>query len=300
MQIPLTKPTASDYALMLTTAMLWASAFVAIKIAVPHTGPIWLATWRVAISLIILLPFTIYRGFVLPKGLTIWIALAITSIFAVVLPFFLISWAEQEIDAGIASLLMGTGPFLSLIGSHLSTTDDRISPPKVLAVFLGFCGVFTVVGVDAFMGLGGSTLAAQIAVVAGSACYVTSGLIVRKIDLPAHALVFWVSVAGAIILLLTALLIDGAPNFALGPMTWFALIFLGVAPTGIANIFRFYLIKKVGLATFSLSVNLVPVFGLVFAALILGEQITIRTAAALLLILAGLFVSRMSFGTKKL
>jgi len=292
------KPSSNDYVLMLLTAMLWASAFVAIKIAVPHTGAIWLAAWRVIFSLIVLFPFAIYRGLVLPTTLSVWLVIAVTSLFAVVLPFFLISWAEQEIDAGIASLLMGTGPFLSLIGSHFSTSDDRISPPKVLAVFLGFCGVLTIVGPDAISGLGGSAFTAQLAVVAGSASYVTSGLIVRKINLPAHAIVFWVSACGAVILLAVAALIDGKPELSLSPTIWFALLFLGIAPTGIANIIRFYLIKKVGLTSFSLSVNLVPVFGLLFAALLLGEHITIRTALALVLILSGLFVSRMKFGAK--
>ena len=147
------------------TALVWASAFIAIKVVVPETGALWLATWRVLIGFLVLLPYALYRGFIWPTGSKVWWLIAITALFNVVIPFFLISWAEQTIDAGVASLLMGTGPFLALIGSHFSTTDDRITLPKALAVVLGFAGVMTIVGVDAVSGLGGDTLLSQLAAI---------------------------------------------------------------------------------------------------------------------------------------
>jgi hypothetical protein len=37
----------------------------------------------------------------------------------VVVPFILVAWAGKTIEASVLALLMGTGPFLALIGSHL-------------------------------------------------------------------------------------------------------------------------------------------------------------------------------------
>ena len=105
----ISKPTPLDLFLMALTAIVWASAFVAIKVVVGETGPLWLAAWRVLIGFLIMTPYVIWRGLILPTTPHVWGLLTITAIFNVVIPFFLISWAEQEIDAGIASLLMGTG-----------------------------------------------------------------------------------------------------------------------------------------------------------------------------------------------
>ena len=41
------------------------------------------------------------------------------AVLNIVIPFSLISWAGKTLDAGVLALLMGTGPFLALIGrSH--------------------------------------------------------------------------------------------------------------------------------------------------------------------------------------
>ena len=294
----ISKPTPVDYLMMGLTALVWASAFIAIKVVVPETGALWLATWRVLIGFLVLLPYALYRGFIWPKGSKIWWLIAITALFNVVIPFFLISWAEQTIDAGVASLLMGTGPFLALLGSHFSTTDDRITLPKALAVVLGFSGVLVIVGVDAVNDLGGATMLSQLAAICGAMSYVVAGLLIRKIDIPPIRLGCLVLGMGTVFLLVLATLFDGAPTMNLTPIALGSLIYLGLIPTGLGQILRFTLIKKVGYAAFSLSLNLIPVFGVSMGALLLGEVITIRTFIALILVLTGLFASRLKFGGK--
>jgi len=279
--------------MMVITAAIWASAFVAIKVAVVETGPLWLATWRVGIGFVILVPYAIWRGFVWPKGANQWLLIFTIALFNVVLPFFLISWAEQEIDAGIASLLMGVGPLMALVGSHMVTRDDRITSSKLIAVAFGFAGVITIVGVDALSGLGGRTLAAQLAMIVAAICYTISGLLIRKINIPPTSLVCLAFGAGLVQLIVAATLLEGAPNLDLSSTTMFALIYLGIIPTALGQIFRFSLIKKVGYSVFALALNLIPVFGIALGALILGEVITGRVFLALALVLAGLLISQL-------
>ena len=295
----ITKPSPFDYAMMGLTALVWASAFIAIKVVVPETGPLWLAAWRVVIGFLVLLPYAIWRGIIWPADGRMWLLIAVIAVFNVVIPFFLISWAEKTIDAGVASLLMGTGPFLALIGSHFSTNDDRITAPKMFAVVLGFMGVGLIVGVDAFSGLGGETVLSQLAAMGGALSYVVAGLLVRKTDMPPVRLGCLVLGMGSAILIALALMFDGWPTMGISALAFWSLIYLGLVPTGLGQILRFVLIKKVGYAAFSLSLNLIPVLGVGLGALLLGEIITLRTFAALVLVLAGLFISRMSFGAQK-
>ncbi len=290
----ISKPDNRDLFLMALTAFIWASAFIAIKVVVVETGPLWLAAWRVLIGFVVLLPYAIWRGWIWPGSPRMWLLIAIASLFNVVFPFFLISWAQQTIDAGVASLLMGTGPFLALIGSHIFTSDDHITWPKALAVLLGFSGVLTIVGVDALSGLGGNHTTAQLAAVGGALCYTIAGLMVRRIDMPPVRLGCIVFGIGATVLIMAALFVDGLPRTNLSSNVFWALLYLGLFPTALGQILRFTLIRRVGYAAFALALNLIPVIGVVLGALLLGEVITLRTAIALALVLSGLFIARIN------
>lgn len=287
------RATPIDIALLIAVAIIWASAFIAIKIAVPETGPLWLAAIRVSIGAIILAPYALWKGMHLPKGSRQWRLIIVMSLLNVVIPFFLISWAELTIDAGVTSLLMGTGPFLALLGSHMFTTDDRITGPKLIAVLLGFSGMLVLVGWDALTQVGAHHTLAQLAALGGCICYVIAGLIIRRIELEASSLAVLALSIGTLVLVPLALLFNGAPNLALSNDAITALLWLGIVPTGIAYILRFYLIRSVGYTTFSLSVNMIPVFGVVLGFLILNEAIKPQIVIALVLVIAGLFVARI-------
>ncbi|MEO1749880.1 MAG: DMT family transporter, partial [Pseudomonadota bacterium] len=116
----------SDLGLLVLISLIWASAFVAIKVAVPVVGPLWLAAIRVVIGCLAVLPFALRVGIELPDTMRVWLLVIAMSLLNVVIPFFLIAWAELTIDAGVTSLLMGVGPIFALMAGHFFTLDDRI------------------------------------------------------------------------------------------------------------------------------------------------------------------------------
>ncbi|MEM5500667.1 DMT family transporter [Ahrensia kielensis] len=289
---PIRKASPADLALLLFVAIIWAMAFIAIKIAVPEVGPLWLAAIRVGIGALVLAPYAIYRGMALPSSSRMWTLIIAMAILNVVIPFFLISWAELTIDAGVTSLLMGVGPFLALVSGHFFTNDDKINMRKAIGVLFGFVGVLTVVGADALSQMGDSNILGQLAALGGSLCYVTAGVLIRKIDMPPTRLAFLALLIGTVVLFPVAFLFADPISAMPSSNAMMALIFLGVLPTGVAYIIRFYLINKVGYSTFSMSINLIPVFGIFLGFLILGEPLRPQILIALALVLIGLFIAK--------
>lgn len=290
------RPTATDLSLMLLLAAVWGSAFLAIKLVVVETGPLWLATLRVVIAFLVLLPLALRKGLVWPASGRQWRLILVIMSLNVVIPFFLISWAEQFIDAGVASLLMGVGPFLALIGSHLTTTDDRLNLIKVIGAMLGFSGIVVLVGREAVYGLG-DNLIGQLAVMLAAACYVSSGLLIRKLTgFPPMRLSTLILGVASLTLLLLSLAIEGLPTEAFSAGTWWGLVYLGVFPTALGYILRYHLIQTVGMTAFSSSINLIPVFGVLLSAWLLDEPLTFNVFLALMLIVTGLFVIRRGQG----
>lgn len=286
------KPTAADVGLLLILSLIWASAFLAIKIVVPETGPFWLAAIRVGIGFLVLLPWALSVRGALPRSFAEWGLIGLIVLFNVAAPFLLIAWAELTIDAGVASLLMGSGPFMAVVASHLATRDDRLSISKLVAVALGFAGILVIVGWEA-IGRLGDNLPGQAAALLGAACYVTSGVLVRKVVRiqPLHMSVVVLFLA-LIVLATLAAAIDGIPRRDVSAEAWIWLIYLGVFPTGLAYFLRYHLIRKIGLSAFSIGVNLIPVFGIGLGAIVLGEPVSAQTVLALVLVVSGLFVAR--------
>ncbi|WP_290771751.1 DMT family transporter [Hoeflea sp.] len=284
-------PTRLDIGLMIMTSLMLASGFIAVRFAVPETGPVWLAAIRVGIGFLVLLPYAIWRGMVWPAGAAQWMLIVGMALLNVVVPFILIAWAGKAVEASVLSLLMGTGPFLALIGSHLMTDDDRLTPRKLVSVLLGFSGIMVLVGPSVLSGLAGSSLMGQIAALGASFCYVAAGLLIRRIAMPPVRLAGLALAIGSVVLIPLALITEGLPTEGYSGPVIGSLIFLGLFPTGIAYILRFSLIRTIGYTRFSLSINLVPVFGVVLGVLILGEPLSVNLIAALALVLAGLYVS---------
>jgi len=292
MQASIRKPTTADLSLLILLALIWASAFLAIKVVVVDTGPLWLATIRVVVAFIVLLPFAIYKGFVWPSTIREWKLVMLVMALNVVIPFFLISWAETKIDAGMASMLMGVGPFMALLGSHFTTQDDRISTNKLIGAILGFSGILVLVGWDAAKGLGDNLLG-QGAAILGSACYVTSGLIIRRLGrFPPIQLSAFILGLASISLLTITILFEGIPKTSYQQDTWLGLIYLGIFPTALGYILRYHLIQTIGMSAFATGLNLIPVFGVMLGAIFLDEQLTLNVLVSLTLIVTGLFIIR--------
>nr|WP_321456696.1 DMT family transporter [uncultured Cohaesibacter sp.] len=287
------KPTPLDLSLLLFLTLVWASSFISIKVAVPETGPVWLAAIRVCIGFLVLLPWTFYKGLVLPSSGKSWRNLIIISLLNVSVPFMLISWAELTITAGIASLLLGTGPLLSLIFSHLTTHDDKFNKFKVIGILLGFSGIILVVGHEALNTVGTGAVLSMIAVLGASVCYAISGAMIRQVkDIPPTRLATLILGFASCELIVLGLL-NGTPEIgAISGKAWINLAFLGLLPTGLATILRYRLIWAIGASYFSLGMNLIPVFGVILGAQVLSEHIAMTTWIALMLILAGLMVAR--------
>lgn len=290
-QIPITPATPLDITLLVTLAAVWGSAFMAIKIGVPETGPVWLVAMRAAIGFAALLPWALYRGWIWPSGFNEWRMITILATVNVLIPFFLISWAQQFLASSTTALLMGAGPLFALLLAHVSSDDDKLNSLKVLAVVLGFTGVATVLGAAAFKGLS-SNLVAQGATLIASACYVGSGTLVRRIpNIPPVRLSALVLGVSAAVFVPLALVTQG-PMPALSGTAWTAIIYLGLVPTGIAYILRYHLVRKIGLSVFAHVGNMIPLFGVIFGVLLLDEPLTLTLMIAAVLIFAGLMVAR--------
>ena len=146
----LNKLVSNNLILLIILAAIWGSSFFVIKICLSSFTPTSIASLRLIIASIFLI-ILYYSYNKHPKfNLELVLILSFIGITGNFLPFYLISWAEQYIPSSTAGLLMSVGPFITLLMSHVLTSDDKFTWIKFLSIIIGFVGVIFILDISKF------------------------------------------------------------------------------------------------------------------------------------------------------
>ncbi len=278
---------ARQLTMLLVLAAMWGASFLFIAIAVEDLGAVGVAEGRTVFGVAGLL---IYAAALsrLPSLRSRWRAfLALGAVNAAV-PFVLIAAAQLTIPASIAAIVNATAPLFSAVGAAI-WLGEALNRRSALGLALGLAGVALVVGL-APIDLDGATLLAVGASMGAAALYAAGGHLtkLRFSGVPPVALAIG-QLTAATILLVPALAVD-PPRHAPGAGPIAAVVALGLLSTGVAYLIYFRLIEELG-ATSALTVTyLVPVFGVLWAALFRDEQITVGMLVGAAVVLAGVLL----------
>lgn len=289
-------PTIVDLLKIVLLGAIWGSAFLAIKLSVHETGPLWLVMIRVAIAFLPIAMFVWWRKDPLPPTLSDWLVIIAMSLLNTVGPFFLISWAELHIPAGVTSLIMGVGPLATMVAAHFTTPDDRFTGGKIVGMFLGFAGLTLVVGPELSQGISFDALA-YAAVWTGMLCYVAAGTLIRFVRRTSVPMMTAVNMAVGILVLTPLVLLAHDPFPHMSGTAAIAALYLGLVCTGFAYLLRANITLTVGQSFMSMASYFMPVSGVLLAWAVLGEPITWHILAALACVIGGFLVSRRRSAT---
>jgi len=278
---------------------LWGSSYLFIKVAVAEVPALTLVFGRLAVASIVMWILLRVLGLSMPRKGQMWGVYAMLGFFGTAVPYSLISWGEQYISSGLASVLQATTPIFAVLLAHFLTHDERISAVKVLGVAIGFAGVAILMLPDLRQGVRANLLG-QLAIVGSSLCYAWTAIYVRSRLRGQPALVSTTGqmTMGAVFMLPASLLVDRP--FDLSPSlpalaSWMGLVVLG---TLLAYGIYFTLIERTS-ATFATMVTyVIPVNALVLGALVLGESLSWTVLGSLALILVGVLLVRSEGGLR--
>ena len=163
------KPTAKpiDYLLLLCLASLWGASYSLIKVGVETIPPVTFIAARTVIAGALLLAIMRIRGIAMPGDPATWRRFLFQALMNSVLPFTLIAWAEQTIDAGLAAILNSMTPIFTFLLTWLLMRPEPARLRKLIGVTMGFAGVTLIVGIGALGGIGRNVLA-ELAVIAAT------------------------------------------------------------------------------------------------------------------------------------
>lgn len=271
-----------DGAALVGLGAIWGSSFLFMRVAAPEMGAIPLILVRVAVAALFLVAVTAWRG-ELAACRGRWGALAFLGAINSAIPFCLFAHATKTLPAGFASVLNATVPLWSSAIGFLCWRE-RLPRIKVAGLLIGFAGVVAL----AWPKLHGG--AERGAVAAGLAAAVSYGFAAhyarrRLSDLSPLAISTGSLIAATIELLPFA--IATWPARAPGAAALGCGAVLGVVCTGVAYLFYFRLVGRIGAPRAVTVTYLVPLFGVTWGILFLGESLTLAMLLSGAVIVAG-------------
>lgn len=259
---------ARDVLDLIILGALWGGAFPLQKVAVATFGPFALVAVRVTVAAIVLLlmlrdlrPLRAHAGKLLVLGL-----------LNTAIPFSLFSFATLHITAGLASLLNATTP---MFGAAIARAwlGERLSWTRVLGIGVGFLGIASIVWDKVGVHAGGATLGVLAGLLA-AALYGAAACFTKRYlsDINPRA-----NAAGSVVGATLFMLPLGAwqwPPAGISALAWGCAIALGLLCTALAYVIYFRLMPRIGAARAVTVTFLIPVFGIFWGAIFLGEPIT--------------------------
>jgi drug/metabolite transporter (DMT)-like permease len=287
------EPQLQDYGLLAVLGAVWGSSFLLIKLAVETIPPLTVATGRVAVGALTLAAIIAVRRLSWPKTPRTWLLLAIMGVVGNIVPFTLISWGEVYIDSGLAAILMSTVPLATVLLAPRFVRDEPITAAKLIGVLVGMVGVIVLIGPGALAGVSSSVLG-ELAVILAALCYAVNGLIARQLPaMPIEVMSAGTLLCATLVGLPLCLLVDQPWQIAPSTSSLASLIGLGVINTAGGYLLLFWLTLRAGAGFASFNNFLVPLFGLLWGILLLGEEPSPQALFGLLLIFAGIAVLRL-------
>ena len=272
----------------LLLATLWSLQYIFMRLSVPTFGAPIVADGRAIFSAIFRVPWML---FVLRQEIgmrTHWRDYLWVAMVNNVLPFLCLAYAATGIPASYLAVMNGMVPLWSAVIAA-PVLKERLSGWRIAGFLLGMAGVALIVNLGP-IALNAHTITAALAGVAGTAFWGWAGVVIRQRTgrVPAMGLA-----TGSI--LFCALILSPAMAQMPPPSTWTpiavgALIALGLLVSGVAYLPFFTLVRDIG-PTRTLTVGLaVPVLGIFWGWLLLGETVTLPMllGAGLVLLALGL------------
>ena len=274
---------AASFFRLLCLAAIWGGSFLFMRVAANTFGPAYLIEFRVAFAAVALLLIALYlrKRVVFFKHIKHFF---IIGLFNSAIPFLLFAYAAQTLNASTLAILNSTAPIWgALIG--FIWYRSPLSAKTILGMMIGIGGVAVLVGLDSSTIVGEAIFPIGASLMASFSYGIATNYTKNARQVPAFdnahgsmwAAVIWV------LPLLPFLPMQAEPS----TFEWGSVITLGVLCTGLAYLLYFHLVSEIG-PTSALTVTfLVPVFGILWGYLILGEPIGFNTIIGTILVLSG-------------
>ncbi len=280
---------ASDWALLVVLSTFWGGSFFFTALTVREIPPLTGALGRVAIAGAALLVVVLALRQSMARTAGLWRPIAVFAVLNNVVPFSLLFWGQTQIPSGLASILNATAPLFTVVVANFATTDDKLTPGRLVGLVVGFAGVVVMMGPD-LLGALDKYVLAQLACLTAAFFYAVSSVYGRRFrTIPPATLACAQMAASTLIFIPIVVLVDRPWTMPMpSSQALLALAGVGLISTAAAYLIYFRILARAGATNIMLVTFLIPVSAILLGTLFLHEVLEPRHFAGMAAIAVGL------------
>jgi drug/metabolite transporter (DMT)-like permease len=229
-----------------------------------------------------------------PRGRQLWGHSAVLGIFATAIPMTAIVSSLQYQSSGVTSVLITTGPALTVLMAHFLLPDETLTRRKSLGVLLALTGA-VLLAVRGESGLPDVERARPIgyimvlgAMVSASASTIYARKYMRALDtLDVASVRMWVA---ALVIMPLSILVVGFDLSQVTSQGLGALMYAAFVGTFAGMMLAFYNIQRFGATASAVTAYIIPIVASIGGVLLLDETITQGMLLGMGLIVAGVAI----------
>jgi drug/metabolite transporter (DMT)-like permease len=293
-------PLSKTYLLFMIIIIVWGLNWPMNKIGMEYMSAIWHAALRLSIGCISMFVLVGVLGKLkIPKKNDLPL-IFIIGLLQMGLFTLLINLGLNYVDAGRSAILVYTIP-IWVTPMAIFLFNEKLNLLKSCGLVLGFLGIMILFSPFSLDWTSQETIYGNCILIGAALCMAVSICCARNLKWHRSPLELlpWQLLIGALPVLLIAFINEPSPSIEWNNTSLLAMIYTAILATALCNGGIAVVSRKLPSITVSLGLLGVPLVGVISAALILDEDITISMKMAMILIFSGLFCVAMSARTKK-
>lgn len=279
------------FLILVLLGLVWGSTFLLIRIGVRDIKPMTFTSLRLFIATLVFYVLLKIRRVNLSIPLDLIPLLVLTGIVDASIPHFLIAWGEQYVESSVASLILATSPFFTLIIAHFLLKDEKITLLKLLGIGIGFFGVF-ILFYNRLSYSSKNLLTGEILILVASMFYALGTILIRRLSerLDFLRATFYFLLFGFVFSFPFIFVLEGFSASEFTPFSIISLVYVAIIGSVLGYSIFFYLIEKTGVTKSSQIGYIVPVFATFLGVVFLKESFTFNFLIGALLIMFGVYI----------
>jgi drug/metabolite transporter (DMT)-like permease len=267
---------------------MWGASYLFIKLAVDDIPPAAMTEIRVLAAGLLLFGYLAVRvgaRRAVHELRAAWKPCLVLGVINAALPMGLVAWGETHVDSSIAGIAQSTVPIFTFLLAAKFLPQEPVGALRIAGVALGFVGVSVLAGFEGDAGFW--AIAGTLAVVLSSLSYASGGVYgqLQVHDIAGPVLAAGNMLAAAVVLL--PLAIADPPTQAPDASAVAGLVGLILIPTFAGQLLLFRILRLHGSRKLSIVTYLMPLFAVVYGAVLLDEAVTGAMLAGFGLIVVG-------------
>jgi drug/metabolite transporter (DMT)-like permease len=278
--------------LMVLLCASWGLQQVAIKVTVPHIGPIMQAAVRSCLAGLLVLIFALVRQTpLLARDATWRPGLLAGVLFGI--EFLCIFIGLNYTTASRMGVFLYVAPVATALGLHWFVPGERLRAGQWIGVILAFSGLLVAFSDGLVQGGSGqaSTLRGDLLGIMAGILWASTTVIVRATTLssapPSKTLLYQLGVSG-VLLMAVAFVTGQATTMHLTALSVTSLLYQAVIIAFASYLVWFWMLRRYLASRLSVFSFLTPLFSVAFGVMLLQESVSMQFAVGAVLILAGI------------